>query len=53
MLSRSKVAALALFVAGLFLYASATQAQQQGAKVLAKGKFHKAEKAGAGTATIY
>ena len=53
MLNRTKFAALALFVASVFLYAGTAQAQQQGAKVLAKGEFHKAEKAGSGTATIY
>ena len=53
MLSRSKFAALALFVAALFLYAGATPAQQQSAKVLAKGEFHKADKVGSGTAIIY
>ena len=53
MLSRAKFAALALFVAGAFLYAGATQAQQQAAKVLAKGEFHKADKTGSGTATLY
>ena len=53
MLSRTKFAALALFVAGLFLYAGATQAQEKTAKLLAKGEFHNADKAGSGTATIY
>src|SRR5262249_60455543 len=53
MLSRTKFAALALFVAGLFLYAGATQAQEKDAKVLAKGEFHNADNAGKGTATIY
>jgi hypothetical protein len=53
MLSRIKFAALALSVAGLFLYAGAAQAQEKAAKVLAKGEFHKADKAGSGTATIY
>ena len=53
MLTRTKFAALALFVAGLFLYAGAAQAQEKAAKVLAKGEFHKADKAGSGTATIY
>jgi hypothetical protein len=53
MLSRTKFAALALFVAGLFLYAGAAQAQEKAAKVLAKGEFHKADKTGSGTATIY
>jgi hypothetical protein len=53
MLSRTKFAALALFVAGLFLYAGAGQAQQKSAKVLEKGEFHNADKTGSGTATIY
>jgi hypothetical protein len=53
MLSRSKFAALALFVAAGFLYAGAAQAQEKDAKVLAKGEFHNAEKAGSGTAIIY
>jgi hypothetical protein len=53
MLSRLTFAALTLFVAGVFLYTGATQAQGQDAKVLAKGEFHKADKAGSGTATIY
>ena len=53
MLSRIKFAPLALFVASVFLYTGATQAQEQNSKVLAKGEFHKAEKAGKGTATVY
>jgi hypothetical protein len=53
MLSRLKFAALALFVAGLFLYAGVAPAQEKAAKVLAKGEFHKADKTGSGTATIY
>ena len=53
MLSRFTFAALALFAAGVFLYTGATQAQEQNAKVLAKGEFHNAEKAGKGTATVY
>ena len=53
MMSRTKFAALALFAASLFLYTGTTQAQEQGPKVLAKGEFHKAEKAGSGTATVY
>ena len=53
MLSRLTFAAPALFVAGVFLYTGATQAQGQDAKVLAKGEFHNADKAGKGTATIY
>ena len=53
MLGRFTFAALALFVAGVFLYTGATQAQEKDAKVLARGKFHNAEKAGKGTATVY
>ena len=53
MLSRFKFAGLAVLAAGLFLYAGAAQAQEKAAKVLAKGEFHKVEKAGSGTATIY
>ena len=53
MLSRLTFTALALFVASVFLYTGATQAQEKDAKVLAKGEFHKAEKAGKGTATVY
>jgi len=53
MLSRLTFAALALFVASAFRYTGATQAQEQGSKVLAKGEFHNAEKAGTGTATVY
>src|SRR6516162_9196726 len=53
MLSRLTFAALTLFVAGVFLYTGATQAQEKDVKVLAKGEFHKAEKAGSGTATVY
>ena len=53
MLRRLTFAALALFAAGLFLYAGATQAQEKTAKVLAKGELHNAEKAGKGTATVY
>jgi len=53
MLSRLTFAALALFVAGLFLYAGAAQAQEKSAKVLAKGEIHNADKTGSGTATIY
>ena len=53
MLSRLTFATLTLFVAGVFLYTGATQAQEKDAKVLAKGEFHKAEKAGSGTATVY
>ena len=53
MLSRFTFAALALFAAGVFLYTGATHAQGQDAKVLVKGEFHKAEKAGKGTATVY
>ena len=51
MLSRLTFAALTLFVAGVFLYTGATQAQGQDAKVLSKGAFHKADKAGSGTAS--
>ena len=53
MLSRLTFVALALFVAGVFLDSGAAQAQEKDAKVLAKGDFHKAEKAGSGTATVY
>ena len=53
MLGRFTFAALALFVAGVFLYTGATLAQEKDAKVLAKGEFHNAEKAGKGTATVY
>jgi hypothetical protein len=53
MLSRTKFAGLALFVAGLFLFTASTEAQKKGPKVLVKGKFHKVEKAGKGTATVY
>jgi hypothetical protein len=53
MLSRIKFAGLAVLVAGLFLYAGAAQAQEKAAKVLTKGEFHKADKTGSGTATIY
>jgi hypothetical protein len=53
MLSRIKFAGLAVLVAGLFLYAGIAQAQEKSAKVLAKGEFHKADKAGSGVATIY
>src|SRR6516164_4306160 len=53
MLSRLTFAALALFVAGVFLYTGAAQAQEKAPKVLAKGEFHKADKTGSGTATIY
>jgi hypothetical protein len=53
MLSRIKFAGLALFVASLILYSATTQAQEKGPQVLAKGDFHKAEKAGKGTATVY
>ena len=53
MLSRTKFAALALFVAGLFLYAGAAQAQEKAAKLWAKGEFHKADKTGSGTVTLY
>jgi hypothetical protein len=53
MLSRLTFAALTLVVASVFLYTGATQAQGQDAKVLAKGEFHNADKAGKGTATVY
>ena len=53
MLSRIKFGALAVLVAGLFLYAGIAQAQEKSAKVLAKGEFHKADKAGSGTVTLY
>jgi hypothetical protein len=53
MLSRIQFAPLALLLASVLLYAGATQAQDQGSKVLAKGEFHKVEKAGKGTATVY
>jgi hypothetical protein len=53
MLSRIQFAPLALLVGSVLLYAGATQAQDQGSKVLAKGEFHKVEKAGKGTATVY
>jgi hypothetical protein len=53
MLNRTRFAGLAVLVAGLFLYIGAAQAQEKAAKVLAQGQFHKADKAGKGTATIY
>ena len=53
MLSRLPFAALALFVAGVFLVPGAAPAQEKGAKVLAKGAIHNADKTGSGTATIY
>src|SRR6516165_1268509 len=53
MLYRIQLAPLALFVAGVFLYTGAAQAQDKDAKVLAKGEFHKADKDGKGTATVY
>ena len=53
MFSRLMFATLALFIAGLFLYNGATQAQEKGSKVLAKGEFQNADKAGKGTATVY
>jgi hypothetical protein len=52
MFSRTKFAAMAVFVAGLLLLAGTAQAQQA-TTVLAKGEFHNADKAGSGTATIY
>jgi hypothetical protein len=53
MMNRVKFAGLALFAAGMFLYTATAQAQEQERKVLAKGEFHKADKAGKGTATVY
>jgi hypothetical protein len=53
MLSRFTFAALALLVAGFFLSTGATQAQEKGAKVLARGEFHNADKTGKGTVTVY
>src|SRR6516162_5225989 len=53
MLSRLTLAALALFVAGVFLYTGVTQAQEKSAKVLETGEFHNADKTGKGTATLY
>src|SRR5260370_3863058 len=53
MMRRIKIAGLALFVASLVLYTTSTQAQEKGSKVLAKGDFHKVEKVGKGTASIY
>src|SRR5262249_18440558 len=53
MLNRRTFAALALLVAGVLLSAGITRAQEPGAKVLAKGEFHNADKAGKGTATVY
>jgi hypothetical protein len=53
MLSRLTFAALALLVASAFLYAPAAQAQDKDSKVVAKGDFHNADKAGKGTATVY
>jgi hypothetical protein len=53
MMSRSKFAGLAGFVASLFLYAGTAEAQPQKPKVLARGEFHNADKAGKGTATVY
>jgi hypothetical protein len=53
MLGRLTFVALALFVVSVFLYTGVTHAQGQAAKVLAKGEFHNAEKAGKGTATVY
>ena len=52
MFSRTKFAAMAVFVAGLLLLAGTAQAQQA-TTVLAKGEFHNADKTGSGTATIY
>ena len=53
MLSRLTFAALALFVAGVFLSTGAAQAQEKDTKVLAKGEFHNADKTGSGTVTLY
>ena len=53
MLSRLTFAALALLVAGVFVYTGAAQAQEKAAKVLAKGEFHNADKTGSGTVTLY
>ena len=53
MLSRLTFATLALVVAGIFLYTGVTQAQEKSASVLEKGQFHKADKAGSGTVTLY
>ena len=53
MLSRLTFAALALLVAGVFVYTGAAQGQEKAAKVLAKGEIHNADKTGSGTATIY
>jgi hypothetical protein len=53
MLSRLTFAALTLLVGGVFLYTGATQAQGPETKMLARGQFHNAEKAGKGTATVY
>jgi hypothetical protein len=53
MMSRIKFAGLALFVASLFLCTAAAQARAEGSKVLARGEFHNADKAGKGTATVY
>src|SRR5262249_19790985 len=53
MLRSTKFARLALFIAGLVLYTATTQAQENGSKVLAKGEFHKVEKAGKGMGTVY
>jgi len=52
MLSFTKLAVPSLIV-GIFLFAGAAPAQEQGPKVLARGELHKAEKAGKGTATVY
>jgi hypothetical protein len=52
MMSRTKFTGLAVLVASLFLFAGTTQAMHR-PKVLAKGQFHNADKAGKGTATVY
>lgn len=53
MLSGLKYARMLLLVAGFFLYAAFIQAQESGPKLLATGEFHKVEKAGRGTASVY
>ena len=53
MLSRIQFAALALFAASVLVYTGAVAAQDKDSKVLAKGDFHKADKTGKGTATVY
>src|SRR5262249_21139810 len=53
MLSRLKFVGLAWLVAGLFLYAGIAPAQEKAGKMVEKGEFHNADKAGKGTARIY